>query len=390
MSTRKILVTTSTFPRWENDTDPPFVYYLCSGLSDLEVHVLAPHTKGAKTDERMGNLHVHRFRYAPQGMEKLAYDGGLLRRIKANPLYALLLPAFLVSQWWSLRSIVKRHDIGLVHAHWIIPQGIVAVAAGIPFVVTSHGGDLFALKGRVLGALKRWVLNRASLITVVSTPMREECLRMGVDEGKIRVLPMGVDTTSLFTPPPADKPRSGLLYVGRLVEKKGVSVLINALAGVKRAGVDCRLTIVGDGPDRSELQQLAERLGVSELINWLGALSNKSLPAIYRSAEVFILPSIISRDGDQEGLGLVTVEAMACGCPVIASSLPAVKDVVEHGTNGLLVPPGDVDALADAICKLVRDGKFRNTLADSALSTASRFDWKTTCAKYEQMFIALL
>ncbi|MEE4144327.1 MAG: glycosyltransferase, partial [Halieaceae bacterium] len=146
----KILVLTSTYPRWENDTDPKFVYNLCQYLGrDNDVHVVAPHARGTATEEVNNGVRVFRYRYCIERGETLAYDGGILPRLKQNKFRVLLVPFFLLSQWLMTIRLLRRHHYDVIHAHWIIPQALVALLAR-PFskappavVATSHGGDLF-------------------------------------------------------------------------------------------------------------------------------------------------------------------------------------------------------------------------------------------------------
>ncbi len=392
MPNKKILVTTSTFPRWLGDTDPPFIYYLCQGLQDYEVHILAPHCEGSKEEEVFNGIHVHRYRYAPETMEVLAYDGGLLRKIKRRPLYALLLPLFVAGQWLAIRRLQRKHQFSLIHAHWIIPQGFVVALSSYKFLLTSHGGDLYALNSKFLAPVKRWILRKAARLTVVSHGMVNECINLGLTGNDVDVQPMGVDTTDLFVAPDGRQKsaRNGLLCVGRLVEKKGIPVLIEAMAELRSKDILPELTIIGDGPEAENLKSLVAQKQLQDQVSFLGAISNKDLPAYYQQASIFVLPSIISRDGDQEGLGLVSVEAMACGCPVIASALPAVKDVISHDKDGLLFEPGSASELAQAIHRLLGDEKLRNTLAEEGLQRASYFDWKKVSARYQAIIEQLI
>ncbi|PCJ40686.1 MAG: glycosyl transferase [SAR86 cluster bacterium] len=392
MTKNKILVTASTFPRWLGDTDPPFIYYLCLGLQKYEVHILAPHCKGCPEKEVLKGLHIHRYRYAPQSMEVLAYDGGLLRKIKSRPLYALLLPFFIGGQWLAIRRLQNKHKFALIHAHWIIPQGLVAALSPCKYLLTSHGGDLYALKGKFLTSIKKWILKKAARVTVVSHAMVSECVKLGLRESDVTVQPMGVDTTDLFVAPENhdSAARNGILCVGRLVEKKGISVLIEALAVLRAIEIKPKLTIIGDGPEAENLKRLVSEKKLGAQVIFLGAIRNTDLPAYYQQASIFVLPSIISKDGDQEGLGLVSVEAMACGCPVIASALPAVKDVVSHEKDGLLVEPGSASAFAKAIHRLLEDKNLRNLLAEAGLQRASYFDWKKVSARYQDIIEQLI
>lgn len=392
MSKNKILVTASTFPRWLGDTDPPFIYYLCLGLQNYEVHVLAPHCQGSPEEEVLNGIHVHRYRYAPQSMEVLAYDGGLLRKIKRRPIYFLLLPFFIAGQWLAIRRLQKKHEFALIHAHWIIPQGLVAALSSHRYLLTSHGGDLYALNSKFLAPIKRWVLKKAARVTVVSHGMVSECVKIGISESDVDVQSMGVDTRGLFVAPAKrkDSARNGILCVGRLVEKKGISILIEAMAELRALGKEPKLTIIGDGPLTENLKKLVSQKQLGSQVIFLGALKNTDLPHYYQQASIFVLPSIISKDGDQEGLGLVSVEAMACGCPVVASALPAVKDVVNHEEDGLLVEPGSVTELANAIHRLLEDDHLRNQLAAAGLQRARYFDWEKVSARYQEIIEQLI
>jgi glycosyltransferase involved in cell wall biosynthesis len=393
MQKQKILVLASTFPRWKGDTDPPFIYHLCKGMASYyEVHVLAPHFANAASNEILDEVHVHRYRYAPSAWQMLAYDGGMLRKIKKNPLLALLLPSFLCCQWLALRRLQVLHGFALIHAHWIIPQGVIAALAGVKFLLTSHGGDLYALNNVVLRALKRWILQRASHVTVVSNAMIEQCIRLGVPADKIEVGSMGVDTKNCFVQLAENnvEARRGILCVGRLVEKKGIAFLVEAMALLKNRGVQSKLTIIGGGPESDNLKRLVAEKGLNQAVTFLGAMRNADLPQYYQQAAIFVLPSIVSRDGDQEGLGLVSVEAMACGCPVIASDLPAVRDVIVHDVDGLLVAPASPIALANAIEKLLGDIELQARLAKAGIKKAEFFDWQSVCEGYASIIAKII
>jgi glycosyltransferase involved in cell wall biosynthesis len=333
----------------------------------------------------MEDIHVHRYRYAPERWELLAYDGGMLRRVKKSPLIGLLLPTFLFSQWRAVRRLQRMYDFSLIHAHWIVPQGLVAAFVPGKFLLTSHGGDLYGLRSGVLSSAKRWILKKASHITVVSRAMVDECVKLGVLRDKVTVCSMGVDTRSRFVPPNAGVSRNGILFVGRLVEKKGVVHLIHAIRLLKDRGIEASLTLIGDGPDARKLRDLVIELDLVVEVKFLGAVSNSGLPAYYQAAEIFVLPSVVSADGDQEGLGLVSIEAMACGCPVVASDLPSVRDVISNKIDGLLVPPAEPQMLSDALALLLENADLRLEFARAGLKKAADFDWKTVCARYSRI-----
>lgn len=397
---RSILVLTSTYPRWAQDTEPAFVHFLCRQLSrTCRVIVLAPHYPGARRHEEMDGVHVCRFRYFIPMAERLAYDGGIITNLKRNRLKFLLIPFFLTSQFVNILWLARKYRVDLIHAHWIVPQGLLAVLARrlrlipgrIRVLCTAHGGDLFSLQRNAWQALKYYTLRHADHTTVVSTAMRDLLVEAGCSAGRISVRSMGVDLSTAFQPDTVDERNIDLLFVGRLVEKKGVAVLVEALHLLQAEFPDLRLTIVGDGPDKTALQQRAGQLGIADRIDFTGAVPNDEVPRYYRSARIAVVPSVVSADGDQEGLGLVAVEALGCGCATIVSDLPALRDVVTHDDNGLVFRAGDAADLAGRIRTLLTDDGLRARLAArSRPSVVDRFDWQTVGAGYGTLIDRLL
>jgi len=398
----RLLVLASTFPRWEGDTEPRFVESLSYELTEsFDVVVLVPHCKGAFQRETFASngrsIEVRRFRYCPAALETLAYEGGMLFRVRRNPLRLLVLPFFLLAQAVAAYRLHREYNFGAVHAHWIVPQGFIAVILRVltrrfpPVLVTSHGGDLYALRGPVFARLKRWVLTRADAVTVVSHAMRDYCKEHDLAPKKIIVQSMGVDLDEVFTPGDAANTRDGLIFVGRLVEKKGVEYLIEAMAILRPKYPQLKLTIVGDGPLRESLIALAQTRGVSGRVRFLGSVRNEDVPGYLRTAAIFVMPSVVAESGDQEGLGLVAVEAQGCGCAVVASDLPAVRDTVVDGQTGLMARPADAADLADKIRVLLDDNALRNSLAESGRRHAmENFNWTAVGSVYTRIIRDLI
>jgi len=391
-----VLVLTSTFPRWEHDKEPAFVYELCRRLTaDYDVTVLAPRSPGSKDYEEMSGLRVFRFPYFMRRWENLAtHSGGILNRLRANPLNYLLVPIFLLGQLLALIRLLRHERFDLIHAHWLIPQGLISVLGiilsrrNIPLVCTSHGGDLFALQNGFFQGLKRWVMDRSAALTVVSTAMRKMVVEMGVDREKVGVIPMGVDLRNKFIPDDNVKRNdTEILFVGRLVEKKGVRHLLEALPSVLDRYPNARLTIAGAGPLEEDLRILAQRLDLREKIDFLGMVSQDQLPLLYRRATLAVFPFVVAKSGDQEGFGLVQVEAMGCECPVIAGDLPAIRDIITHEENGLIFPSGSTQALADTILRLLDDPGLSARLAgEGRKRVLEKYDWEVIAEKYADLF----
>lgn len=385
----RLLVLTSTYPRWSGDPEPGFVHELAKRLvDDFEVTVLGPRAPGAPQRETLDGVRVVRYRYAPARLETLVNDGGIVTNLRRQPWKWLLVPAFLLGLTLSAWRLVRRLRPDVVHAHWLLPQGLVAALLQAveprmpPFLVTAHGADLFGLRQRILQTAKAFVARKSGAITVVSSSMRKELVALGVEKAKIHVQPMGVDLQQRFSVDPGSaRSRGEILFVGRLVEKKGLRHLIDAMPAILRAYPEAHLAVVGFGPEEQACRKQVAELGVAGNVRFAGALPQHELPALYRRAAVFVAPFVVGIGGDQEGLGLVLVEAAGCGCPVVAGDVPAVCDVIVDERVGIRIPPGDAGALAAAVRATL--AAPRNAQAEIDRAGAVRhFDWRERATAY--------
>ena len=341
---------------------------------------------------------MFRYRYAPSALETLVNDGGIVGNLGRAPWKWLLVPGFLLGMIWATCVQLRRIRPDLIHAHWLIPQGFVVALLALfnrkmpPLLVTSHGADLFALRSSPFQAIKRFVLRRAAFITVVSDAMRDEVARLGGDPARVSVQPMGVDLTGVFTPEP-ETPRSSceILFVGRLVEKKGLRHLIQAMPAIVQAHPTALLTVAGFGPEAASCRQQAHGLGLGEKVRFLGAVRQAELPALYRRAAVFVAPFVQAASGDREGLGLVVVEAAGCGCPLVVSDMPSVRDIFGEAHPCRLVPPGESVPLGASIIEVLADpvaaSRHAAVLRDFLLT---RFDWTIVARNYSNALRALI
>jgi glycosyltransferase involved in cell wall biosynthesis len=381
-------VLTSTFPRRAADTDPAFVFDLCRRLAaEWDVTVLAPHSAGAQCIETLDGVCVLRYRYAPAAWEKLAYEGGLLANLKRRPWLAILLPSFFLSLLWALRHALRTLKPAAVHAHWIVPQGI-ALAVLLPrngprprAICTAHGSDVTALRGVFWKMLRRYAAVRLDRIVAVSTPLKAQLVEEGCTPERIDVIPMGTDLSVLFTP--AGQParcRLDLLFVGRLVREKGVDLLLEAMPRILSRHPEVMLTLVGDGPEKAGLQDTAKRLGLGEQVRFVGPQAQAALPEYFQRAALLILPS------RREGFGLVLIEALGCGCPVLAADLPAMRELLDGGCGGRLFRPGDPDQLARAAIELLADPTAAAALARNGRARVlERYDWRVIARRYGEL-----
>jgi len=386
----RLLVVTSTYPRWQADPEPAFVHELARRLVDrFDIQVIGPHAPGAATDQRLDGVHVHRYRYAPAAWETLVNGGGILTNLRRAPWKWLLFPGFALGQWVAIRRAVRRFRPQVIHAHWLLPQGLITACAigHTPVLATSHGADLFGLRGPVFARLRRWVMGRVTALSVVSQGMRERVLAE-VPQVRVQVMPMGVDCER-FRPGARARTEGALLFVGRLVEKKGLRHLIEAMPVIVAACPQAQLTVVGFGPEQAPLEQRVAQLDLHACVRFLGALPQEQLPDHYRNASLFVAPFVEADGGDQEGLGLVVAEAMACACPVLVGDVAGVRDLV-GGHTGVRVDATNHRALAAAIIDLLRDDRRRAQLAGQGREHVMRhFAWPVVADGYARLLATL-
>lgn len=393
----RLLVLASTYPRWPGDPEPGFVHELSRRLTaTFDVTVVCPHAAGTLTRETMDGVQVMRYRYAPQRWERLVNDGGIVGNLRRHPWMLALVPGFVFMQAWAAWRILRRQGIDVVHAHWLVPQGLIAWGLRwlhrqrLPYVVTSHGADIYALRGAALKALKRGVLIRASGASVVSSAMLQEVGALGVNPRSVRVLPMGVDVVHRFTPDPAvTRDPEELLFVGRLVEKKGLRHLIQALPEALKHRPDIRLTVAGFGPEVEALAAQASRLGITHAVRFLGAVEQAELPDLYRRASLFVAPFVRAGSGDQEGLPVALMEAIACGCPALAGKVAGLEDLFGPETDLMTVDPTETSALAQRILRsLAQPAPALAAAARVRARVLDLLDWNKVALRYAELLHA--
>lgn len=371
---KKLLVTASTFPRWEGDTEPRFVLDLSKNMVDeYDVTVLVPAAPGAKDEEELEGVKVIRYHYFPiHQWETLCYPGAIVPRIKEKKIRVFLVPFLFLSLYLHLFRLLPKYNI--VHAHWLIPQGIVQSFFKKPYIVTGHGGDVTSLNKGLLRRLKVRCLKKASHVTVVSEHLKNRVQEL-VSESNPSVISMGVDTSKFgkqyYVPNyfgQGDK--KVVLFVGRLVEIKGVSYLIEAMKNI-----DAVLVIVGDGPLKQKLEEQALQFAKGK-VKFLGGKTHDELRYIYASADIFVMPSITTANGEKEGFGLVMLEAMASGIPVVASKSGGITQLVEDGVNGILCEEKNVEQLVEIISRVLRDEVVYKRLVREGHVAVRKYDYK--------------
>jgi len=397
---KNVLVTATTFPRWENDTEPSFVFTLSRLLAKrgCNITVLAPHYPNAKKFERIGSLKVYRFQYFyPAKLERLCYEGGILENLKRSFLAKIQVPFLFISEYFCTIKIIKKEKISIVHAHWILPQGFLAALIkkfyNLPYIATAHAGDIFPLKKGMLKNIARLAIRNSSFVTANSSFTKASIL--GIFPHKtIEIIPMGVDL-SQFNP----KNRNGtlrqrykieghfILFVGRLAEKKGVEYLIKAMPSVLNQLPSSKLLIVGDGREMPALASLVKQLNLQNNVAFAGKIRNEELPKFYATADVFVGPSIVAKNGDTEGLGVVFLEAIASGACVIGTNVGGIPDIIKNNKTGILVEEKNSQEFAQAIVRLLKDKSLRKKLSKNAIKHIKDiYSWDKVADRFARLY----
>jgi glycosyltransferase involved in cell wall biosynthesis len=307
-----VLVLTTSYPRDREDVAGSFVRDGVEALraSGVDVRVVSPAT----------------FRHFG-----IAYGDGIVNNLRRSPWKALALPLFALSFARAARR--ERSGVDVVHAHWL-PSALPALATGRPLVLQLWGSDVEL--ARRVRPLARRLVRSARVVVCASSALAEDARELGARD--VRVIPAPVSVPELVGEPDAPP---HVLYVGRLSEEKGIRELAAASDGLP-------LVVVGDGPLRDLVPQA------------LGFVPPSELGPYYERAAVVVVPS------RREGYGMVAREAMAYGRPVVATSVGGLRDAVEDGVTGLLVPPRDTMALRAALGRLLAEPGLRARLGAAA------------------------
>lgn len=269
---------------------------------------------------------------------------------------------FFVACHWARQ--LRRDDVSLIHAQWIHSAGTIGMYGawllGVPFSFTGHAVDLF--RERV--ALEDKV-RRSDFIVCISSFHRDLYRTLGAREEQLHLVYCGIDLDQFeFAPRPVDE-RPRILSIGRLVEKKGFEVLIDACAILKQRGVDCECVIAGEGPLAASLKKRVDDRDVRQRVTVTGRkVLQEELSDWMGTGHIFAQPCVWASDSDVDGTPRTLMEAMACGLAAVATRLTGIPDIIEDGRSGRLVDPNDAEGLAGALQELIADETLRRRIAE--------------------------
>ena len=388
----KIGVITSAYPEFEDDPHGIFVHRLMKEISKQghEVHILAPYA-GEKTKYILEGVHVERFHYFyPKKFQKLCGRSGMIDNVKEGVLVKLQVLSFLFFNMFH--SLRKFKDMDLIHAHWLIPNGLGALFAKkiykTPYISTIYGEEVYLSKRYKLEFSLRNFVNNSSKSIAISKATLNSCIDIGLKKEELEIIPFGVDT-DFYRPLKILKNENifQILAVGYLIERKGFEYLIKATKEVLNEHHNIQLTIVGSGPLEEKLKNIIKELKLESNAKIMQNVSDDELLQLYNSSDLFVLPSIVDSQGNTEGLGVVLLEAMACGLPVVGSNIGGIPDIIQDNETGLLVPEKDITELSNTILNLIENEDLRNKLAVNGHNRVKeKFSWEKLAKDYIDVY----
>jgi len=377
----RVLYVTTAFARNEEDVITPWLTktILLLRKRGINVEVFTSSYKGLG-NQRVFGIPVWRFRYFFSRWEDLTHDEAVIERLKRGIRYKLLLPLYIILGSAGIYRLIRVKKYDIIHIHWPFPHIIFGAVAKFLFkrkIISSfYGVEIKWVRNKMpyFLPLLRWAVNISDIITALSRYTSSEIKK--VLDRDVKIIPFSThfEVKCNINKKPNKIPI--ILFVGRLVERKGVIYLIEAFKKIlqKYKG---QLFIVGGGPERGKLEERVNKLGINGSVKFLGVISDDELDRLYKKADIFVLPACFDSRGDTEGLGVVLIEAMSYGIPVIGSNVGGIPDIVKHKETGMLVPEKDSVKLSEAIIYLLRNKKFAKKLGGEGRKfIETNFSWE--------------
>jgi N-acetyl-alpha-D-glucosaminyl L-malate synthase BshA len=291
-----------------------------------------------------------------------------------------------VMQFWC-KIFIKIYQIkpDIVHIQAIgngVPGFLAKLMLKIPYVVCGHGSDVY-LSWAFKKPISKIVLSNADAVIALTDDMKNELVK--IHRKPINVIPNGVEVEKFNVN--GNKKRllmneKTLLFVGTLHQVKGIRYLIQAMS-IVRNNSKANLTIIGDGEEKEELKEFANKLNLSDCIHFAGRIDNEKIPEYMSQADIFVLPSL------SEGLPVVSLEAMASGLPIVATNVGGLPDIIEDGINGFLVEPKNYEQLAEKIILLLNDDELRLKISRANREKAKKYDWSSVVEQLEEVYYSV-
>ena len=402
----KLLILTSSLPADDADEVPAFVKDQAIALKQAEpslhIHLLAPHTHRTRKlmPAETGHYTETRYHYFwPHALEQVA-DGGIIPNLNRNPWLYLQVPFLFIGLLWATNRTIRKFRPDIIYAHWFTPQGIAGALFSkihsIPFVFTSHSMDVIILrKIPFFGPkLARWGARRAHAITVVSGKTRDKLKQALGDHcwqgirHKVSSIPMGVDTAHMKQLSSSGQDENNLLFVGRLVKKKGLPYLFKAVLPLLEEFPNLHIHVCGDGQELPGLQAMVNEMSLVNHVTFHGYVTGDDKDGIFKSCGTFVLPSI-DTGNDTEGLPVSLMEAMASGKLIIASLESGAAELLDQ--ESILHDPRDTREFTRHIRRtLVQDKDTAMKIIERNQSCIAQLDHAVVAGRMMELFNAAM
>ncbi|WP_424355699.1 glycosyltransferase family 4 protein [Methanobacterium sp. MBAC-LM] len=286
----------------------------------------------------------------------------------------------------KILPVIKEIDPEIIHAQGISTSGISAFTAylikkslKIPYVVYGRGSDIYPFKAEKI--LVKAILNNADSVIALTEHMKKEIQK--ISDKEVLVVPNGIDMNrfndSSLTYTELLKGKT-IIFIGNLRPEKGLSYLIEAMMYVTKKDMNTQLLIVGEGPQRENLEKLVNKLNINNRVTFSGKVTTDKVPVYLKNSDIFVLPSL------QEGFPNVLLEAMASGLPVVATEVCGINEIIEDGKNGFLVKPQNSKEIAEKILLLLNNHNLRKWISKQNIKKASKYSWQRTVKMLEDAY----
>lgn len=401
----KIAVLTHTFPRSDEDSTAAFMKDFCDGLSrnNNNVFVVTPFNPHFKRHDDLFKIITYKYIW-PEKLHMLGYSRTMEADVALRKRAYLLIPFMIIFGAIALIRVIKREKIDIINAHWIIPNGLIAMFAsiftGVPYVITIPGTDAYlATRYKLIGLVAKFAANNSSAIFSNSSRNLKKILRLGVNSKINAVISYPVDI-SKFKPIKTGleyiRERHGLesddlvvLAVGRLVYKKGYDYLIQSIKLLKKYKV--KVLIAGEGDLKITWQQLSRTLGIEDKILFIGNIKRDEIVNYYNLSDIMVAPSIIDKGGNVDGGPVANFESMACGKAQIVTDVLGIAEIIRDGKNGFIIPQKNVKALTTALKSLMSSKHLRESMGEENIKLIRKeISTKSIGQKYTNFFQQVL
>lgn len=296
------------------------------------------------------------------------------------------LMVYAVKAYFFARKLMKKNKYDLTHSFFTVPCGqvswILKKMHKLPYVVSLRGSDVpgysqkFSLIYKFINPLIRKIWKDADNVVSVSSGLRDLARKFNPDQ-EIDVIFNGINISEFqYQPEKVDTDHFRILCVSRLTQRKAIDYLIRAVANLKEKHPDVVLELVGDGEQKSELENLARELKAEKYIVFTGLVKHEEVSAYFNRASVFVLPSL------NEGMSNVMLEALACGLPIVATDTGGTKELVDDGRNGFIIKMKDAKDIEEKVERLIADQELRKKMAQESRKKAEEMSWRKVADDY--------